>query len=181
MGIHATNILSVSHAAHCGRRPRVSPQQTIVFWLSKPFIFKDRPQEAVLLHFRISSISLILRADPCCTRLFPTPMQRFFFFQSFLNVQGFLAKLFFLSFDSFLRGFKALQPSRIFQIFSKSLATLASTTKYFTRFGRKGEGHARVSHPIIHFTLLCSAALRFAPLHSNHIQLFRTKVQFPAK
>ena len=129
----------------------------------RTFRSKDRPQEAVLLHFYIASISLILRAIPCCIRLSPTPMQQIFLFQSFLIMFKALQPKFFLSFNSFsnVHGF----PAKIFllsQFFQKvqgfchfyfkqlfqSFATLASTIKYLTRFDRKGEGHARVSHPI---------------------------------
>ena len=164
--------LSVSHAAHCGRRPRVSFDKQFCVGFSshsereRSFlrIGHRRPYSFI---FCISSIALILRAIPCCIRLFPTPIQQIFLFSKFFKCSRLSSQIIFSVFRQFFTSVQGSSAISIFSNFFQSLATLASTTKYFTRFGRKGEGHARVSHPIIHFNLLCSAALRFAPLHSN--------------
>ncbi len=98
-----------------------------------------------------------------------------FLFYKVFNVQ----RLFSLNFSAFAVFSKC---SRLFSHFNffkffQSLATLASTIKYFTRFDRKGEGHARVSHPIIYFTLLCSAAIRCTPNIYNFSGLKSSSLQ----
>ncbi len=128
VGIHATNILSVSHAAHCGRRPRVSPQQTIVFWLSKPFSFKDLSFKGQATGGRTPSyvlpffISLILRADPCCIRLSPTPMQQILLFTKVFKCSKALQPIFFLL-SQFFNKFKARSHFLFSNLFSRSLTT----------------------------------------------------------
>ena len=143
------------HAAHCGRRPRVSFDKQFCVGFSsqlereRSFLrIGHRRPHSFMFAFQFS---LILRADPCCIRLWPTPMQKIFLCQSFFHMFKAFQPNFFFLLSQFFNKF-----SRLFSLFHFSkFSNLSLHDQMLKQIWSQGGGACSGVTPnyLLHFAL----------------------------
>ena len=136
------------HAAHCGRRPRVFCDKQFCVGITAFLVFKNFQPKGQATGGR-TPFYFIWSSGPFPVVIwFFQPQHKVLFkFSKVFNISRALQPYFSVV-RQFFNKVQGQQPLSHFNFKPFSKVPSLPTIKYFTRFDRKGEGHARVSHPL---------------------------------